>query len=281
MTRAPATGDYDGNMDHDGRRDERIAAGASHHPHLPRPALEDFIYEGEATPLLLRRPVVIGLVLAFALFVVAYVLISRALGLSNDIDAEPFKDWVEERGAWGPVVFILVMALSVLFAPVPNVPIFIAAGLAWGPVLGTAYSMAGMMLGSVLAFYVSRRAGRKHLPRLIGSRAAKRLDSLTDSMGGKMVFWARMLPVVNFDWISFIAGLTSIRFWPFFVYSLLGMLLPTTVAVVAGDSLGKDIRITIALGGLWVSGIAISAVFFWRRRDRWRKRHPAPVRDAV
>jgi uncharacterized membrane protein YdjX (TVP38/TMEM64 family) len=222
-----------------------------------------------------------GIVLAFVVLAVAYIAISRALGLSNDINAEPFKDWVEARGVWAPVVFILVMALSVLFAPIPNVPIFIAAGLAWGPVLGTAYSMAGMMLGSVLAFYVSRWLGRKHLPKLIGSKAANKLDSLTDAMGGKMVFWARMLPVVNFDWISFIAGLTSIRFWPFFVYSFLGMLTPTTVAVVAGDSLGKDIRITIALGGLWVGGIVISAFVFWRRRDRWRNRQPQAVGDAL
>ena len=40
-----------------------------------------------------------------------------------------------------------------------------------------------------------------------------------------------MMPVVNFDWISFVAGMTSIRFVPFFVASFLGMLLPTFVAV--------------------------------------------------
>lgn len=240
--------------------------------HLHRPSLDDFVYEGESTPLLLRKSVVIGLIAAFLLLVVAYFVIAEALGLSYKLDAEPFRDWVEKQGPLGPVVFILVMALSVLFAPIPNVPIFIAAGLAWGPVLGTAYSMAGMMLGSVLAFYVSRWLGRKHLPRLIGSKAAARLDSLTEHLGGRMVFWARMLPVVNFDWISFIAGLTSIRFWPFFGYSFLGMLLPTTIAVVAGDSLGRDVRITLALGGLWVSGIAISALFFWKRRNAWRQR---------
>ncbi|MEO6044509.1 MAG: TVP38/TMEM64 family protein, partial [Tepidiformaceae bacterium] len=73
---------------------------------------------------------------------------------------------------------------------------------------------------------------------------------------------------VNFDWISFVAGMTSIRFTPFFVYSALGMLLPTFVAVAAGDGLGRDIRITLAYGGLWVAAIVASAGYFWYRRRR-------------
>ncbi len=239
---------------------------------VPHPdAMETLAFDGDKPPLLLRKGVVIGLVVAFVAFVAAYIVIAQAFGLSNAIQAEPFKDWVEEQGPLGPIVFIVVLGLSVLIAPIPNVPIFIAAGLAWGPVLGTAYSMVGMMFGSVMAFYFSRILGRRHLPRLIGPKAAARLDGLTAAMGGKMVFWARMIPVINFDWISFVAGLTSIRFIPFFWYSFLGMLLPTTIAVIAGDSLGKDVRVTLALGGLWVAGIAISALVFWKRRNRFPK----------
>jgi len=82
------------------------------------------------------------------------------------------------------------------------------------------------------------------------------------------VFWSRMLPVINFDWVSFVAGLTGIRFRTFFVYSFLGMLTPTIVAVVAGDTLRKDVRITLAIGGFWMLGIVLSAAFFWFRRRR-------------
>ncbi len=234
--------------------------------------MDDFIYEGESTPLLMQKRVVAGIVVAFIMLVAGYLVVSEYFGLSYRVDAQPLRDWVEDRGALGPIGFILLMAISVLFAPIPNAPIFIAAGLVWGPALGTAYSMAGMMLGSVMAFYVSRWFGRRHIHRLIGHKAADRLDGLVDTMGGRVIFWARMLPVVNFDWISFVAGLTTIRFWPFFAASFLGMLLPTTVAVVAGDALGKDVRVTLAMAGIWVGGIAGSAVFFYERRRRQRKR---------
>jgi uncharacterized membrane protein YdjX (TVP38/TMEM64 family) len=232
--------------------------------------LAELLYEQEEVPLLVRPKVIAILVLGFLALVAAYAAAVSIFDLSLDIDPEPFQDWVDQWGFFGPLVFIGVMAVSVLFAPIPNVPIFIAAGLAWGPVLGTAYSMAGMMLGSTLAFWTSRRLGRGFLPRLIGHRQAERLDHLATTMGGRVIFWARMLPVVNFDFISFLAGLTAIRFTPFFVYSFFGMLLPTTVAVVAGDALGKDVRVTLGLGGLWVAGIAVSAAYFWWRRGRSR-----------
>jgi uncharacterized membrane protein YdjX (TVP38/TMEM64 family) len=237
--------------------------------HGVEPDLDELVFDaGEETPLLLRPVVLVGIVVGFLLIVVAYAAAVSIFDLTFDIDAEPFQEWVDGWGLFGPLVFVVVMAVSVLFAPIPNVPIFIAAGLAWGPVLGTVYSMAGMMLGSTMAFWASRRLGRGHLPRLIGRKHAQRLDHLATTMGGRVVFWARMLPVVNFDLISFLAGLTAIRFAPFFLYSFLGMLLPTSVAVIAGDSLGRDVRVTLALGGVWVAGIVLSAGYFYLRRRR-------------
>lgn len=231
-----------------------------------RPTVDDFILEGERVPLLFRKRVIAAVALVFVALVAGYFVASALLGFSTEIDAEPFRRWVDEHGAWGPIVFVLVLAFSVLFAPIPNAPIFIAAGLAWGPVLGSVYSVAGLLLGSVAAFWVARLAGRRHLRRLVGSRLAAQLDSLAETMGGRVIFWARMMPALNFDWISFVAGVTAISFRSFLGWSFLGMLLPTSVIVAAGDGLGRDFRITIAMGCVWLAGIVASAAYFWWRR---------------
>lgn len=237
---------------------------------IPRPSLDDFVFEGEQLPWLLQRNVVIGIGATFAVLVAAYIFAAEILGLSWDIDAKPLQDWVDGFGPWGPIIFVTLMAVSVLFAPIPNAPIFIAAGLVWGPVLGTAYSMAGLLIGSTMAFYVSRWLGRRFFSRLVGAKAARRLDHVAETIGGRLIFWLRMLPAVNFDWISFAAGMTSMRFVVFIVFSALGMLLPTSVTVIAGDGLGRDTRITLAAIAIWVVGILASAAFFWYRRRRWR-----------
>ncbi len=243
---------------------------------LRRPSITDFIRDGEETPLLLRRRVLVGIALVFLGLVAAYFILAEVFNFTLELDAEPVQDWVEQWGVWGPIAFMAVMAFSVLFAPIPNAPIFIAAGLVWGPVLGSVYSMAGMMWGSAMAFWVARRLGRRYLPQLVGSKAAEQMDALSVRMGGRLIFWARMLPVVNFDWISFLAGLTAMHFWRFFVFSFLGMLTPTIVAVVAGDSLGRDLRITIIIAGVWIAGVILSALYFWLRQRRGRGAEEEP-----
>lgn len=248
---------------------------------IPRPSLDDFVFEGERLPWLLRRNVVIGIGVGFVVLIAAYFAAAEILGISWNIDAKPFQEWVDGFGIWGPIVFVAAMALSVLFAPIPNAPILITAGLVWGPVLGTAYSMAGLLIGSAMAFHISRWLGRRFLPRLIGAKAAQRLDQVAETIGGRLIFWLRMLPAVNFDWISFAAGMTSIRFVVFIVFSALGMLLPTSVTVIAGDGLGRDPRITLAAIACWVVGILASASFFWYRRRRWQaSRNKDRVRSA-
>ena len=250
-------------------------------PTLRRPNITDFVVEGEETPLLLRRRVLAGIALAFLALVAAYFILAEVFDISLQFDPEPLQDWVEQWGVWGPIAFMAVMAFSVLFAPVPNAPIFIAAGLVWGPVLGSVYSMIGMMWGSAMAFWVARRLGRRYLPRLVGSKAAAQMDSLSIRMGGRLIFWARMLPVVNFDWISFLAGLTAMSFWRFFFFSFLGMLTPTIVGVVAGDSLGRDVRITLIIAGVWVAGIVLSGLYFWWRRRQALAQAPAQPAEPV
>lgn len=232
----------------------------------PAHALGAFVFEGEDTPALLRPRVIIAVGVVIALCIVGYVIAQQVFGFSWTIDAKPFKEWVQDRGPFGPIVFVLVMALSVLFAPIPNVPIFIAAGLAWGPWLGTAYSLAGLALGSAMAFYAARWLGQRHLGRLIGHRMAGRLNALADTMGGRVIFWARMLPAINFDWISFVAGMTSMRFTVFIVYSTLGMVIPTAIVVAAGNGLSSNPKVSLLMAGLWFAGIVATGVYFWRQR---------------
>jgi uncharacterized membrane protein YdjX (TVP38/TMEM64 family) len=233
-----------------------------------KPGLDAFVLEGGEAPALLRPRVIVAIGAVLILCIVAYVAAHQVFDFSWTIDAEPFKDWVQDRGALGPIVFIAVMALSVLFAPIPNVPIFIAAGLAWGPWLGTVYSMAGLVLGSTLAFYAARWLGRRHLARLIGANMAGRIDTLVDTMGGRVIFWARIMPAINFDWISIVAGMTSIRFSVFIVYSALGMVIPTGMVVVAGNGLSSNPKVTLLMAALWFAGIAATGFYFWRRRRK-------------
>ncbi|HJT18247.1 MAG TPA: hypothetical protein VJ853_12695, partial [Thermoanaerobaculia bacterium] len=57
------------------------------------------------------------------------------------------------RGLWyGPIVLIVSYGVGCIFA-VPASIFIMAAGIIWGWKLGTAYAMAGAMLGSSAAYF--------------------------------------------------------------------------------------------------------------------------------
>src|SRR5439155_6397137 len=89
-----------------------------------------------------------------------------------------FNGWVEQRGAWGVVVFIGAYAVAtVLFFP--GSLLTIGAGLAFGLWRGVAVVSAGSTLGAGLAFLLGRTLARskveeaaRHNPRFAATDKA-------------------------------------------------------------------------------------------------------------
>ncbi len=53
-----------------------------------------------------------------------------------------------------------VMATAVVVSPIPSLPLDIAAGSFFGPLLGTLYAATGALAGAVLSFLIARLLGR-------------------------------------------------------------------------------------------------------------------------
>ncbi len=192
--------------------------------------------------------------------------------LTGDIDVEKVRSWIRDLGPWGPVLLILVLALAMVVAPIPNPPFMIAAGIAWGTFLGVVYAVIGQLLGSVVIFAISRKFGRRFIPRLIGQEGAERVDQLAREMGPHLVFWWRMMPV-SFDFAAYAAGLTGMSFRLYVTLVFLGSIVPTTVVVAFGDSFGKSWEAQAVSAGLIVVALAVPATVFYLK---YRRQLPPP-----
>ncbi len=226
--------------------------------------------EAGGGPLLLdpvRRRRILGL----AAFVLATVFIVGELALGG-LETEDIREWGEGLGPWGPVILIAILAGAMVFAPIPNLPFMIAAGLIWGLVLGVVYAVAGQLIGAAVIFWISRRFGRRFVPRLVGERGAERIDMLAREMGPQLVFWWRMMPV-SFDFAAYAAGLTPMSFRFFITLVLFGSIVPTAVVVGFGDSLHHSWTARLVFGGLIAVAIAIPATILYVRN---RHRLPPP-----
>ena len=228
----------------------------------------------EDTPLL-ANPKVRRRVLSVIALIGATVLIAIEFVL-GDLDVEDVRQWIRDLGFWGPILLITVLAVAMVIAPIPNPPFMIAAGIAWGTVLGVVYSVIGQLIGSVIIFYLSRKFGRRFIPKLIGAQGAETVDRMALRMGPQLVFWWRMMPV-SFDFAAYAAGLTTMRFRLFITLVFFGSLIPTTVVVGFGNSFGKSWEAFAVTGALIALAMSVMLFVFYRQfRDEI-----GPPREAI
>jgi uncharacterized membrane protein YdjX (TVP38/TMEM64 family) len=156
-----------------------------------------------------------------------------------------------EFGTLAPVLFMIIMALAVIISPVPSVPLDIAAGTFFGPLLGTLYSAFGALGGAVVSFLIARFLGRQFIEQYLGGHI-NFCSKCSNLLLTKVIFVARLLPIFSFDIVSYGAGLTKISLMGFSVATLLGMLPLTFVYNYFGSILMVGRGFALILGLIMV-----------------------------
>ncbi|MGO1384059.1 MAG: TVP38/TMEM64 family protein [Arachnia sp.] len=164
--------------------------------------------------------------------------------------AAAIHEWAMSGGAWVPLTFVGIYAVSTLL-PIPKNVLSAAAGLAFGLGLGTGLVWLGAMLGSAASFALGRVLGRDGVRRLAGVRFEK-LDALVLRHGLIAVLIARLIPVVPFTAVNYGSGLTAIPFPAYLLATGVGIL-PGTIAYVAVGAYGAD-------PGSWPFLVAVGAL---------------------
>ena len=157
------------------------------------------------------------------------------------------QNWLESAGGLAPLLYMSVMAAAVIISPIPSLPLDIAAGAFFGPVMGTAYSVIGALTGSVVSFMIARTLGRELIERFLGGHV-NFCEHCSDRLLTKIVFLSRLLPVVSFDVISYGAGLTKMSLKNFAAATFLGMIPLTFIYNYSGAVLVFGRGLTFALG---------------------------------
>ena len=182
---------------------------------------------------------------------------------------------IRELGTLGPLLVVGLMALAIVFNPLPSAPVALAAGAAYGHTMGTIYIVAGAEIGAICAFLIARAVGTEIIKKLLsGSFSLGRFSSQNALMTA--VFVSRLVPFMSFDLISYAAGLTVLKLWRFALATLLG-LVPISFALAhmgseIVDSSGLKLTVIILLTGLLlVIPIVLGAVYRTRQGDQTEK----------
>ena len=152
-------------------------------------------------------------------------------------DFEKMRDFVANYGAYAAIVSFLLMILQSVAAPLPAFIITLANANLFGWWRGAILSWSSAMAGAAICFYIARILGRETAERLTSKAGLNSIDNFFERYGTHSILIARLLPFISFDLVSYAAGLTAMKFLPFFIATGLGQLPATVVYSYVGGML--------------------------------------------
>jgi pyruvate/2-oxoglutarate dehydrogenase complex dihydrolipoamide dehydrogenase (E3) component/uncharacterized membrane protein YdjX (TVP38/TMEM64 family) len=166
------------------------------------------------------------------------------------VDAHPWQSALAFFAA-----YVLVAALSLPGAAIMT----LMGGAIFGFSRGLVLVSFASAIGATLAFLSSRFLLRDWVQAKFGERLKPINDGVTKD-GPFYLFALRVVPLFPFFVVNLVMGLTSIKTWPFYWVSQIGMLAGTAVFVNAGTQLAqisslKDILSPAILGSFALLGI--------------------------
>lgn len=188
-------------------------------------------------------------------------------------DEEKLERFVNSYGLIGPLVFIGLQVLQVVIFIIPGEVVQIAGGYIYGPWLGLIYSLAGLTLGSVIAFFIGRLLGRPFIELMIHRGTVDKFDRSINRRGGlAALFVLFLLPGVPKDALCYITGLSAIRFLLFFLISLIGRVPGVILSTAFGSKLAAGEYKLVAAIAVITIAFFISTFIFKERVARFRNK---------
>jgi len=150
-----------------------------------------------------------------------------AVVLSPSIDGAGkvryIQEYFESWGSLAPLVYVVIVTLEVVVAPIPGTMLYVPGGLIFGWQIGGLTTLAGNVLGAVLCAGISRSLGRPYAERFFARESLARYDALLSRNAIWVILLLRVNPLTSSDLVSYAAGLTSMPIWKVGVGTLLGM----------------------------------------------------------
>lgn len=178
---------------------------------------------------LIRDRRVVALILGVAAVLVAGMLVPLP-------SPQQIQDWSSSVGPALPLVFFLIYAVLAV-APIPRTVLTISCGILFGSALGITVAMSATTVSAALALLLVRKLDRDKVASRLNHPAVRAIDERLARRGWLAVGSLRLIAPAPFSVVNYCCGLSSIRFWPFLIATVLGSLPGTVGTVILADAL--------------------------------------------
>jgi uncharacterized membrane protein YdjX (TVP38/TMEM64 family) len=204
--------------------------------------------------------------------VIGFVVVTVALLVAiNRLGTDGIRQAIESAGPFAPLVYIFVKALTFTIAPLSSGPIQLFAGVLFGLIPGTLYTLLGEVIGGSINFWLARRYGRAVVTRLVGDDGMARVDQFVNQIvDWKTLIYARVFLFSIYDFISYAVGFAKLQFRSYLIISTVFGVIPTFIAALLGTALTDERGNLLLIYGI-VAIASVVPLVFQKRIRRWLK----------
>lgn len=177
--------------------------------------------------------------------------------------SENFKEYLLSKGSGATILFIFMQFLQTTILPIPSFILTGAGTLMYsqaygdvlGPIINSAYSLIGILIGSYITFWIARKYGVKLVVWIVGKESLKKTLTLLKGRDILLLTLMFLLPFFPDDILCFVAGLSSMSTLYYFV-----VITVSRILVVFGSSYLINLIPFTTWWGLMIWGIFVAIV---------------------
>lgn len=201
---------------------------------------------------------ILGIIFILGLFVFLSYLVQ--------VNMELFQQYFD-IGIWGMGLFVLILASSIVLAPISSLPLFPLGSNIWGWVITGTLGTIGWLIGAIIAFVLARKYGIK-LVRII--LPIDKIHKFEKRIPHKKLFWTVVFfrLVIPVDGVSYLMGLFSRMSLGYYTLATLIGLIPFTFMTAYLGSIPFYYQAIILGMGTAIFIIALSTEYYAKKYSK-------------
>jgi uncharacterized membrane protein YdjX (TVP38/TMEM64 family) len=138
-------------------------------------------------------------------------------------------------GWWGGVILVGLIAAVLVVPIIPATILQVGAGVIFGPWVGFGLTLLADGIGALIGFGLARRWGRAIIRTKLRVDEQVAFDALCQRITPIQMIVLRILPGPAYTVVSFAAGCSTMEWWRYVFFSVLGVIPALAMLTIAGD----------------------------------------------
>ena len=195
----------------------------------------------------------------------AFLYLKYGAELFSKDSAVHVVDYLKANSSIAALLIICIQIVQVVICFLPGQPVQFAASYMFGVMRGFAFSITGAVIGTVISFYLAKLLGNDAMNLFFGEEKVRDYKKKLDSGRGLLLaFLIYLIPGIPKDLVSYVAGISDMRFRPFLLVATVGRIPGMLGSLMLGHFFGRqDYRAMIIIAVI----VAVMLLICYIKRD--------------